>query len=286
MTSPSTASETFKARMREQWDLSAQGWNDNREQIRCWLRQATDTMLDRAEIGPGARVLDVAAGAGDQTLDIAQRVGPSGRVLATDISLPILEFAKENARRAGYLNVDVRRLDGERLDLPGIFDAVICRLGLMLYPNPLEGLRGMHRALKPGGRACTLVFADAASNPCIATMMTTIAGHVVPPLPDPEAAGGLLSLGGPGVIDSLFERAGFNDVRTARIAAPMKLRSVRHYLDFIRTSAGPVLQLIAGLDSPRRNAVWAGIERSLTRFSTPEGWVGPNELLLTSARHG
>jgi ubiquinone/menaquinone biosynthesis C-methylase UbiE len=180
MTSPSTASETFKARMREQWDLSAQGWNDNREQIRCWLRQATDTMLDRAEIGPGARVLDVAAGAGDQTLDIAQRVGPSGRVLATDISLPILEFAKENARRAGYLNVDVRRLDGERLDLPGIFDAVICRLGLMLYPNPLEGLRGMHRALKPGGRACTLVFADAASNPCIATMMTTIAGHVVP----------------------------------------------------------------------------------------------------------
>lgn len=61
-----------------------------------------------ADVKAGSRVLDVAAGAGDQTLDIAERVGPRGQVRATDISPGILEFAKENARRAGYGNVDIK----------------------------------------------------------------------------------------------------------------------------------------------------------------------------------
>lgn len=71
-------------------------------------------MLGMAGVKPGAHVLDVAAGAGGQTLDIAQRVGPRGSVLATDI---------ENAR----------------------FDAVVCRMGLMLFLDPLQGLREMKR---------------------------------------------------------------------------------------------------------------------------------------------
>lgn len=284
MTALSSDPEAFKSQTRQQWDLSAQGWNDNRELIRSWLREATETMLDVAEISLGARVLDVAAGAGDQTLDIARRVGPRGYVLATDISSSILQFARDNARRAGYANVEVQQVDGERLELPNIFEVAICRLGLMLYPNPLNGLREMHRALKPGGRACTLVFSSAASNPCLTTMMMTVARHVSHPLPGPNAPGSLLSLGRPGVIGSLFQRAGFSDVTTIRLAAPMKLPSVAHYLDFLRTSAGPILQLITSLDRPRREAVWADMERSLTRFNTPDGWIGPNELLLTNGR--
>ena len=69
--------QAFKTAVREQWDRSATGWNAHTMEIRAWLRQATDFMLDMAGIGPGASVLDVAAGSGDQTLDIAQRVGPN-----------------------------------------------------------------------------------------------------------------------------------------------------------------------------------------------------------------
>ena len=60
-------------------------------------------MLDRAGVADGARVLDVAAGAGGQTLAAARRVGPSGSVLATDISPAILEYAASRPRdgRAG-----------------------------------------------------------------------------------------------------------------------------------------------------------------------------------------
>ena len=59
-------------------------------------------MLDMAGVKPGSRVLDVAAGAGDQTVLAAKRVGPGGLVLATDISSKILEFAQQNAVSKGF----------------------------------------------------------------------------------------------------------------------------------------------------------------------------------------
>lgn len=69
-----------------QWDEAAEGWNRHGPLVAEWPRDATSAMLDAARIGPGSRVLDIATGAGDQTLDVARRVGTSGQVMATDIS--------------------------------------------------------------------------------------------------------------------------------------------------------------------------------------------------------
>src|SRR5512137_794666 len=107
--------EAFKAATRKQWDEAAQSWDDHTPAIRAWLRSATDAMLDMALVRPGARVLDVAAGAGDQTLDLADRVGPTGVVVATDLSPAILELAQANAGRAGFANVETLAADGEHL---------------------------------------------------------------------------------------------------------------------------------------------------------------------------
>jgi ubiquinone/menaquinone biosynthesis C-methylase UbiE len=97
---------------------------------------ATQMMLDLAEIRTGNRVLDVAAGTGDQTIMTAQRVGPTGHVLATDISASMLKLAADAAREAGLTNVETRVMDAESIDLEaGSFDAVICQLGLMLFPD-------------------------------------------------------------------------------------------------------------------------------------------------------
>ena len=89
----------YKETTREQWQTAAEPWYRWGPTIEEWLGQATETMLDMAEIGPGSRVLDVAAGTGGQTIAAAERVGPSGYVLATDISSNILEFASEVARQ-------------------------------------------------------------------------------------------------------------------------------------------------------------------------------------------
>src|SRR5215212_11667963 len=79
---PLSDAASFKHATLAQWEQAARGWNDHTPQLRAWLRSATEAMLGMAGVGLGASVLDVAAGAGDQTLDIAERVGPTGEVLA------------------------------------------------------------------------------------------------------------------------------------------------------------------------------------------------------------
>ena len=285
MNAPLFDAEKFKAATREQWDKHARGWNDKSTDIREWLRESTDAMLELAAVRPGARVLDVAAGAGDQTLDIAKRVGPSGYVLATDLSPAILEFAKDNARRAGYGNVETLAVDGENLAVEeASFDAAVCRLGLMLFPDPGKGLRQMFRALKPNGMACAMVFSTPDKNPCVAALVATAFKHAGLPPRDPYLPGGLLSLGKVGLIDELFQNAGFSRVATIKLSAPFRLPSVQDYLDFIRTSASPIQQILGRLDDTAKEAAWAEMEEKLSAFNTAKGWEGPNELLLTVGR--
>src|SRR4028119_478396 len=94
----------YKETTREQWQEAAEAWHHWGPTLKEWLDEATETMLDMAGVGRGGRVLDVAAGAGGQTVRAAKRVGPDGDVLATEISSDILEFARESARQAGVAN--------------------------------------------------------------------------------------------------------------------------------------------------------------------------------------
>src|SRR5262245_9145081 len=126
----------YKQTTRAQWQDAAESWYRWAPTLSAWLGPATEMMLDMAGITPGSRVLDVAAGAGEQTIRAAQRVGPSGYVLATDIAPNILACAEDAARQAGLTNVETRVMDGENLELEeGAFDAVISRVGLIYFPD-------------------------------------------------------------------------------------------------------------------------------------------------------
>lgn len=277
--------QAFKAAVRTHWDSAARGWDAHSPEIRAWLRSSTDTMIAMAGVAQGAHVLDIAAGAGDQTLDIAERVGPAGAVLATDLSPAIVALAQERARRAGFPQVQSRVADGEDLQVEAAsFDAAVCRLGLMLFPDPLQGLREMHRALRPGGGVCTVVFSAPERNPCVTILMSTALRHAGLPARDPCAPGSLFSLGQPRRLDALFLEAGFRDVATTAVDAVFRMPSVDAYLAFVRSSASPVLQILAGLDPARAQAAWDDITEQLRAFDTPTGWEGPNELLITAAR--
>lgn len=279
------AIDSQNAAMQQAWDKAAAGWNSEAALIHTWLAQPTALMLEAANIQPGARVLDVAAGAGDQTLDIARRVGPAGQVLATDLSARILEFAEQNAQREGFLNIETAVANAQELDLHRPpFDAAVCRLGLMFCDDPNAALRAVHQSLKPQARFAALVFSGAAHNPCIAIMMQTALKHAGLPAAKPDTPGGLLSLGGPGVIEQLFVQAGFGDVQTVRLPAPMRLPSVQRYVDFVRSSGSPIIDILHRLAPAARDAAWADMARQLSRFSTPTGWEGPNQLLLCSGQ--
>jgi SAM-dependent methyltransferase len=137
----------YKITTRQQWEDAAGAWHRWGPTLEAWLGEATERMLDAARVGTASRVLDVAAGAGGQTILAARRVGPGGRVLATDISPTILTYAAKAAADAGLGNVETLEVDGEALDVldPGSFDAVISRLGLIYFPDQQRALVGMRR---------------------------------------------------------------------------------------------------------------------------------------------
>lgn len=114
--------------------------------------------------------------------------------------------------------------------------------------------------------------------------MSTALKHAGQPARDPFQPGGLLSLGKPGLTDALFRAAGFQNVASTALEAPFRLPAARHYLDFVRSSASPIQQILARLTPEAAAAAWAEMEERLGVFTTADGWVGPNELLLTAAQ--
>jgi SAM-dependent methyltransferase len=225
-------------------------------------------------------VLDVAAGAGDQTLMAAARVGPQGYVHATDISASILELAARNARDAGYDNVVTQVLDGEELDVPqASFDAVICRVGLIYLPDQQRALRGMIRALKPGGRIAAIVYSTPEKNAFFSIPVSIIRTRaaLAPPLPGQP---GPFSLGGAGVLADAFQKAGFVDVTSRTVNAPLRLPAADDCVRFEQESFGALHQMLAGLDASRKAAAWQEIAMKLRQFERADGFVGPCELIV------
>lgn len=272
----------YKETTRQQWQAAARPWNDWGPFLRSWLGPATEIMLDMAQIGKGSRVLDVAAGAGDQTLQAAARVGSDGHVLATDIAADILVFAEANAKRAGFSNVDTAVMDGEELDVPvGAFDAVISRVGLIYFPDQQKALAGMKRALKPGGRVAAIVYSTPEKNGFFSVPVSIIRrrAELPPPLPGQP---GPFSLGGTGILEQLFRDAGFWEVESRTVAAPVKMSSAAECVRFERESFGALHQMLAGLDEKGREAAWAEIGEALSSFESASGFEGPCELVVAA----
>ena len=273
----------YKTTTRQQWEDTAEAWHGWGPTLEEWLGQATRRMLDAAGVAPGARVLDVAAGAGGQTLAAARLVGPTGSVVATDISPTILTYAAKAAVEAGLTNIETIEADGEALDsLPaGSLDAVICRVGLIYFPDQQRALSGMRRALRPGGRIAAVVYSTPDRNEFFSVPVSIIRERAQLPPPQPGQPGPF-SLGGPGVLQAALTTAGFSDVTVDALPAPLRLPSAAECVRFERESFGALHQMLAGVAPEERPGVWAQIEAALTRFETPEGFVGPCELLVGS----
>lgn len=271
----------YKETTRQQWQNAAEAWQRWGPTLDAWLGPATEVLLDLARVGPGSRVLDVASGAGEPAITAAKRVGPTGSVLATDISANLLEFAQQSARQHGVGDIlETRVMDGEKLDLPeSSFDAVTSRVGLIYFPDQQGALAGMHRVLKPGGRVAAVVYTTPEHNRFFSIPVSIIRrrAQLPPPLPGQP---GPFSLGGPGVLEEAFRRAGFRDIETRVVPSPLRLPSAADCVRFEREAFGALLQMLAGLPEGERQDVWDEIERELRQFEGSDGFEGPCELIV------
>ncbi|XXY50853.1 methyltransferase domain-containing protein [Sorangium sp. So ce269] len=112
----------------------------------------TRRLLSDAGITAGMRVLDVGCGRGDVSLMISRLVGEQGQVLGLDRDVSPVAAARERARELGLSNVAFAEGDlGEPLPEHGLFDAAVGRRVLMYQRDPVVALRGLARAVRPGG---------------------------------------------------------------------------------------------------------------------------------------
>ena len=280
---PSFDAAKYKNAQREQWNKDGAAWRRWTPTLERWYGVATRQMLDLARIQPGQRILDVAAGAGEPAVSAAERVGPSGYVLATDISEGIVELALQVARERGLEQIETRAMDGEKLDLPDAsFDAVLCRLGLMYMPHPVTALREWRRVLRPGGRVAVAVFSTPDRNSWGAVPASIIRRRAQ--LPPPVAGQpGPFSLGGPGVLEGVLRQAGFADAEVRAVPVPHGAASAAEYVRVAREAFGGFNAMMAHLPPQERESAWNEVEASLRGFESAGGFEAPGECLVGAA---
>ncbi len=274
----------FKSTTRAQWESAASAWHRWGPAIENWLGAATEQMLDDVRLEPGSRVLDVAAGAGGQTLAAGHRVGPTGHVLATDISPAILAHAAAAAADDGLADVvDTLEADGEDLSelAAGTFDAAISRVGLIYFPDQQRALAQICRAVRSGGRISAVVYSTPDRNEFFSIPVGIIRRVAGLPAPGPGLPGPF-SLGGPGVAEAAYREAGLRDVTVTTIPSPVRMDSAAECVRFEQESFGALHQMLSGVDEAGRAAAWQEIEQALTQFEDEQGFVGPCEMLVVS----
>lgn len=140
------------------WDKAAEFYEDS---WKAQLKPAQTKLMQMAALKPGEKVMETSCGTGLITFQAARAVSPGGEIMATDISDTMLELAKQRMDELQIHNITLRRMDAEELDLEDArFDAALCCLGLMYFPDPVQGLKEMFRVLKPGGRSVIAIWGE------------------------------------------------------------------------------------------------------------------------------
>ncbi len=264
----------FKARMRAEWRSAAAGWRKWHDVVEAeeggQLHSAT--LVELARIGPGAVVLDVAGGYGEPSLAAACAVGPSGRVVCTDLSPEMLAFGRERAAIAGLDNIEFVASDAEQLGFDaGSFDAILSRAGLMFLPDVAGTLQRLHTFLKPGGQLAASVWGTQPVVQFTAAIPIIFAELELPP--PPPGRPGIFALSDAHTLAALVAGAGFHDVETGTIKIVFATDTAEQFTSFIQEVAPTITDLVAGQPPDLRKRVWDKVTVGWRRFQDAEGRV-------------
>jgi ubiquinone/menaquinone biosynthesis C-methylase UbiE len=220
-------------------------------------------LLRAAHVAPGMRVLDIAAGTGLSAEAALAAVGPTGHVAAADISPAMAEKARERLGKAPNVSVSVE--DGQALSFSDeSFGAVLCNLGLMFFPDPVQGLAEFRRVLRPGGRAAVSVntVVERSYNHQI-----NVIARYVPSLA--EAVTRTFGLGEASQLQLLFNEAGFVDFDTDTVRHTFVLPSFDAYYGPFERGGASTGQALAALPEEIRRAIRDEVRRDLADTGGP-----------------
>jgi ubiquinone/menaquinone biosynthesis C-methylase UbiE len=176
-------------------------------------------IVDRLAPADGSTVLDVACGPGTVTHLLAERVGPAGRVIGTDISPSMLAVARSKPARGAPIEWIESPAAPLRVETDSV-EGVTCQQGLQFFPNKTAALAEMRRALVPGARALVSIWTAVEDQDFWGTLQASIAAAWSEDLA--ERYKGPFSLSGEDAAKHAAE-AGFQSVNLERITMPSTL---------------------------------------------------------------
>jgi ubiquinone/menaquinone biosynthesis C-methylase UbiE len=270
---------------REIGDAVAAAWERHREQLFEDQRAVSDWIVDQVEPRPGQTILELAAGPGETGFLAAERVGPDGWLISTDVSPRMIEAARRGAEARGLSNVEFRVMDAQQLDLQdSSVDGVLSRFGVMLIPEPERALHEARRVLRDGGRLAYAVWGPPERNPWLTTFVGAItqSGHA--PAGDPFGPTGPFSLAAAETNEELLAAAGFSDVRVEEIESAFRFEDVDGYWNLQREVAGPVAVLLASLAPDDVDDIRTALEPAVEPFRSNAGLAMPSLAVVVSAR--
>ncbi len=210
MAAADSNSET-RDRVGADWNDAACGWSRCESSVHNFLWPVSVRMAAAARLQPGMNVLDVGSGTGDMTLFAAYAVENTGSVLGIDLSVNMLNTARDRAKALGLTHVQFVQSAGDTFEAtPQSFDAIVGRFSAIFFPDVQAGLRQLRPLLRPGGRACFSTWTPPDVNPAFAIPGAAMKPYMDSP-PD-ENAPSPFRMCEPGQFANAMSEAGFADV--------------------------------------------------------------------------
>jgi SAM-dependent methyltransferase len=243
-------------------------------------------LLARLGLAGGESVLEIGCGTGALTLPLAAAVGQEGRVVAVDISEPMLGLARQRVEERGLANVTLRLGDAQVFDFaPAAFDLATSRMGVMFFADPIAAFRNIGGALKPGGRLVFACWAPLSENRHWLISYEVALHHLGPPAPRSARVPDPLAFADPDYVREVLAAAGFAEIAVERahptITGGSPEEEARQAL-----SMGPTARLIEEKkpDEATRQRIAREIERAFVAAAAAGPLRMPATIFLVEAR--
>jgi enediyne biosynthesis protein CalE5 len=279
-----SGTEQIRGHVQGMWSAVAAGWEEHADFVEARGAEVTRRLLEEAAPEPGARVLELACGAGDVGLAAASLVAP-GEVVLSDVAAEMTAIAARRAEARGLANVTTGTFGVEAIEAPDeAFDVALCREGLMFAADPALAVREIARVLRAGGRLAVAVWGPRAENPWLGLVFDAVAEQLGRPVPPPGMPGPF-ALADAQALRRLLEDNGFDDVGVRELPVPLSAASFDVWWSRVAVLAGPLTTILAGLPETARRELADRLRDAARPFETGDrGLLFPGLALLASGR--
>ena len=264
---------------------NGQRWTDRQAEQDVLLAPVSKTLIDRAAVKPGDRIIDVGCGCGSTSIAFAEKVAPNGFVLGIDISGPMLARARELAPR--HLPVDFVQTDATVHPFdPQSFDLVVSRFGVMFFAEPAISFANLRRALRPSGRVAFACWREPRENPWMMAPLQAIYQHVPKLPPQGREDPGPFAFASEERVHRILGEAGYKAIGMEPIALSFDI-AIGRGLDAAVQAAlqiGPGSRALDGHPPETRAAAAASVKEMLTPYVRGQSVPLSGSIWIVTAR--